>query len=295
MKFVKKPTSFDVQVEKLKSRGLIIEDEVFAEKHLSSINYYRLRGYTYPFQDINKHFIKPIRFEEIIDLYFFDSKLRSLVFDAIERIEIALRTQIIYHFSLAFGSHWQEYENLFKNKEFFYTNNETLQIEIERSKEDFIKHYLRKYTNPKQPPSWMTFEVASFGLLSKIFMNLKRNEYKENIAKHFGIKDTEVLENWMLCFCDVRNICAHHSRLWNRVIKKIRLLKKPLYEFITNKNIHTNKMYSILSCIQYMLERILQKNTFKNDLIELMKTCPLNQAKNMGFPENWQDDKFWQI
>ncbi len=108
MKYVKLPITFAEQTKKLKERGLKFESEVRAIHYLSNISYYRLRAYTYPYQDnldIEQPFIKNITFEQIIELYVFDSKLRLLIFDAIEKIEISLRTQIIYHFALKHGSH----------------------------------------------------------------------------------------------------------------------------------------------------------------------------------------------
>ena len=168
MKYTKKPLSIPEQVQKLKQRGLIINDEQFAEKTLAQISYYRLRAYTYPFQnnkDPNSPFIEEVTFESIIDLYRFDQKLRVLIFDAIEKIEIALRTQIIYHFSLQHGSHWQTNPHLYKppftNKrgdtiDLFEEQMKTLKTEIKRSNETFIKHYKEKYNEPKMPPSWMS-------------------------------------------------------------------------------------------------------------------------------------------
>jgi abortive infection bacteriophage resistance protein len=109
MKYVKPPVPILEQIETLKKRGLLFNDEAKAAHYLSNISYYRLRAYTYPFQDNkdgNHPFVTKVSFEEIIDLYVFDRQLRLLIFDGIEKIEIALRTQIIYNFSLAHGSFW---------------------------------------------------------------------------------------------------------------------------------------------------------------------------------------------
>ena len=107
MKYTKPPLSITDQIAKLKKRGLNFNDERKAAHYLSNISYYRLRAYTYPFQDNsdpNHQFIKEICFEEIIELYVFDRRLRLLVFNAIEKIEIALRTKIVYEFSMANGT-----------------------------------------------------------------------------------------------------------------------------------------------------------------------------------------------
>ena len=122
MKYLKTPISISEQIEKLKDRGLSFLDEKKAANYLSNISYYRLRAYTYPFQDNDNPdhpFVQKIDFEDIIELYVFDRRLRLLIFNAIEKIEIALRTQIIYHFSLAYGAYWHLKPELCNNALYF--------------------------------------------------------------------------------------------------------------------------------------------------------------------------------
>lgn len=157
MKFRKIPVSITDQITLLKSRGLVFHDEALAQVFLSTISYYRLRAYTYPFQDNanpDHPFIKPVSFEEIIDLYKFDDKLRLLVFNALGQIEIAMRTQIIYHFALGYGSHWHLRPELYRNPMWFANHLDSLQKEIDRSNEAFIEHY--KETSRKASSSLMS-------------------------------------------------------------------------------------------------------------------------------------------
>jgi abortive infection bacteriophage resistance protein len=298
MSYLKPPISFSAQVSKLKSRGLVFGDEIKAELCLSNISYYRLRAYTYPFQDnanTNHPFIYSVSFEEIIDLYKFDRKLSQLIFTALEKIEIAVRTQIIYQWAITHGSHWQLIPSLYRDPMKFANQINNLQTEINRSHETFIEHYKNKYTTPSEPPSWMSLEVSSFGLLSQIFSNLKKGNEKMAVANHFGLNDISILENWMLCFSNIRNICAHHGRLWNRrLTAHIKFPTNPQNAFITNNRVYPYKLYAALCCIQYMLNTIIPINGFKTDLVDLMKTCPLAQEKEMGFPANWQGEQFWQ-
>lgn len=290
MKYNKLPLTIQEQVSKLKERNLRIEDEGKAAHYLSNISYYRLRAYTYPFQDntIETHpFIKKVSFEEIISLYVFDRQLRLLVFNAIEKIEIAFRTQIIYQFSLEKGAFWYINPSLYNNSIQFANNVAKLQQEIDRSKETFITHYHTNYSDSKVPPSWMALEVSSIGLLSKLFSNLKENKCKNAIATHFGLKDVGVLENWMRCISLLRNLCAHHSRIWNRRMTKLAFPKKPMYDFIENKQILEYKLYAYLCTIQYLLNTISPEHSFKANLVALMNNCPLAQEKEMGFPKNW--------
>ena len=297
MKYKKLPISIKDQILKLKERGLEFGDEEKAAHYLSNISYYRLRAYTYPFQDNAKSdqpFNKKISFEEIIKLYVFDRQLRLLIFNAIEKVEVSLRTQIIYHYAMTYGGYWHINPSLYHNPVYFAEHIASLQKEIDRSNETFIKHYKGTYTDPKEPPCWMSLEVSSMGLLSKIFANLKKDACKNNITQHFGLKNIDVLQNWMFCFSIMRNICAHHGRIWNRRLPKITFPKKTQYCFLDNTNIYPNKIYAYICCIQYILNIISPGHDFRARLLDLMKNCPNLQDKEMGFPANWQKEKLWQ-
>jgi abortive infection bacteriophage resistance protein len=297
MKYKKLPISIEEQIRILNKRGLTFQDETKAAHYLSNISYYRLRAYTYPFQDnndANHPFIAKVSFEDIIKLYVFDRQLRLLIFNAIEKIEIALRTQIIYNYSLVYGAHWHLNPYLYNNAVYFAEQISALQKEVDRSNETFVKHYKATYTDPKEPPCWMSLEVTSMGLLSKIFSNLKKDSTKDQIAFHFGLKDADVLMNWMFCFSIIRNTCAHHGRIWNRRFPQITLPRRPLHQFINNKEIHTNKIYASICCIHYILNNISPGHEFKNNLFDLLKFCPLLQEREMGFPAKWQTEEFWK-
>lgn len=270
MIYNKPPISIDQQIERLKQRGLNFNDKEKAAHYLSNISYYRLRAYTYPFQDnADPHhpFIEQVSFEEIIQLYVFDRKLRMLVFNALEKIEVALRTKIINEFSYGRESHWHEDATLYRHQYFFNKNIASLYEEIERSSEAFIHHYKTKYSKPPYPPAWMSLEVVSMGLLSKLYLNLKKSKAKINVAKAFGLPNLEIMESWIHAFATVRNICAHHGRLWNRrftIIPKLPYYtKRP---FLANMQIHDNKLYAQLSCINYALKEISPDCRFVNDL-----------------------------
>ena len=298
MNYNKPAISIQDQIAKLKSRGLVISDDDKATSYLSNISFYRLRAYTFPFQDNadpNHPFIQQITLEEIISLYVFDRQFRLFVLDAIEKIEISMRTQVIYQWALNHGSHWHLNGSLFRNSVQFAKDYTRLQQEVDRSVETFIDHYKTKYSNPPEPPAWMSLEVSSFGLLSLIFRNLKLGNEKKAITKYYGLNDVGILESWMHSFSNIRNVCAHHSRLWNRrLTAHIKMPTNPENPFIQNKIILPYKMYASLCCIKYVLDIISPGNTFKERLLELMNTCPLAQEKEMGFPKNWKNDPFWK-
>lgn len=299
MKYTKPPATIPDQIEKLKQRGLTVSDDELAQRFLSNISYYRLRAYTYPFQN-NAHpehpFVGQVFLEEILSLYTFDRKLRLLIFDAVEKIEIALRTQIIHQWALTNGSHWHLDQNLYKDKTKFIRHLGSLQKEIDRSNETFIDHYKNKYSIPPEPPCWMSLEVTSIGLLSLMFQNLKNCPEKKVVTHHFGLKSINVLENWMHNFCNIRNICAHHGRLWNRRIAiPITIPHKTDAVFITNKGIYPYKLYASISAMVYVISIINPESTFKGQFLELIESCPNGQLKEMGFPKDWRDEMFWTV
>lgn len=298
MQFTKKPLSIADQIVKLSGRGLNIQDVPFAESKLSHISYYHLRAYTYPFQnntDSDHPFTRAISIEEILSFYEFDRDLRLLIFDAIERIEIALRTKIVYHFALAHGSHWFENKALYRNWNYFANDIASLDKEIDRSDEEFIRHYKKKYTNPLRPPAWMSLEVATLTTLSKLFQNLTRSPEKKIVAKSFGL-DFLILENWMHVLSNVRNICAHHCRLYNRTLSQSLVI--PIYTF-NNKWISTNsidnaKIYAVICAIIYLLDRINNSYDIRTRMNALFAKYPDVNPALLNFPSNWQNEPLWK-
>jgi abortive infection bacteriophage resistance protein len=297
MKFNKPPLSISDQIAKLKQRGLKFNDEQKAAHYLSNISYYRLRAYTYPYQDNsdpNHPFIKEISFEDIIELYVFDRRLRLLVFNAIEKIEIALRAKIVYEFSLSKGSHWHEDANMYRNNYHFNKNINSLYEEVDRSSETFIEHYKQNYTTPAYPPAWMSLEVITISLLSKLYANLKKGDEKKKVATEFGLPNPLILESWMHAFAGLRNICAHHGRLWNRRFTIVPQLPYNMANtFIQNTNIYDNKLYAQLCCMNYITRIISPDSSFVPDLKDLLDTCDLVDCKEMGFPEDWKNELIW--
>jgi abortive infection bacteriophage resistance protein len=297
MQFTKPPLDVYKQIQLLEKRGLLIADKEFARQALSNINYYRLSAYMLPFQkstSSNHEFKDNTVFEEITRLCAFDRALRVLVFDVIERVEVALRTQIIYQYAMTKGGYWFEDSSLYQNPDYFLKNMEKLDAEISRSNEVFIKHYKGKYTEPERPPAWMTLEISSMGLLSQTFKNLKKSNEKTAIGNHFGI-DPRILASWMQSLAFVRNICAHHGRLWNRVLTHQPTL--PNYTkniWLSNIQFDNTRLYGFLSAMLYLLKTIDPQTTFSQDFKKLLSQFPEMTPFRLGFPNNWDTEPLWQ-
>ncbi|SHF76399.1 Abortive infection bacteriophage resistance protein [Fodinibius roseus] len=299
MQFTKSPLSIADQVDLLKDRGLTIDDEERAHHYLSYISFYRLRAYTYPFQDNDDSdhpFTDDVSFNDILDYYIFDRRLRLIVFDAIERIEIAFRTQMINQCALVHGSHWYENSSFYRNREHFENDLDAIDDELERSAEVFIDHYNSKYDKPERPPAWMTLEIISLGTLSKLYHNLKLDKTKKTISGKFNLGHPFVLESWMHAISNVRNICAHHSRLWNRkLVVAPKMPKFTSLPFINKKDIDVHKPYAILCCMAYLMDVINPGHHFKQRLFDLFEEFNQIELKYMGFPKYWRNEALWQI
>lgn len=296
--FEKPHYTIDQQINILIERGLIVSDKEKAKNFLSNISYYRLSAYSKPFLKDNRselhEFKENITFESILSHYIFDRELRLLVFDMIERLEVAFRTQISYHYSLA-EPWWYTNPLHFHDDEQYIDNRVNMHREMDRSSEDFIKHYKQKYSLPKRPPSWMTCEVISMGLLSKLFRNLKMCDAKKEILKNFHVPNTYVLESWMHSLNYVRNICAHHSRLWNRKLTiKPKLLENPSENWLTTNRIDASKLFALLSCSLYLLKTVNPNTGFITKFKALLSNHNDVDVRMMGFPTNWESESLWK-
>ena len=298
MIYNKPPLPISEQIDLLESRDLVISNKSEAESYLNNISYYRLSAYMLPFQlpNTNHQFIAGTHFDQIIDLYIFDRQLKLLVFDAIERIEIAVRTQIIYQLALKYGSHWQDDASIFNNQNTFNKLQKDIKEHCDQNnREVFIDHYLNKYTTPRTPPSWMSMEIVTMGQLSKTYKALKIKQDKKDIAAYFGLFPT-VFESWMHSTSYIRNICAHHARLWNRDLGvQPVLLQSPQKAWI---NLHYNnnrRIFYYLCCLRYLLLTVNAGSHFTQKVKDLLAKHPNIPTQFMGFYGDWENEPLWQM
>lgn len=310
--YTKVPLSFQDQLALLKSRGLEVPNESKALSYLQEISYYRLSAYFLPYQSTKDQFDPGTTFEQILDTYTFDRELRLLVFDCIERIEIAIRTQIIYCMALHYNdSHWQD------NKRYFvppFRNKigntvdpfADFQAIIEKAKtarkpEVFIKHYIDHYDTPANPPSWMCLELLTMGELSNLYKGLRNNDDQKRIAFFFGLHPT-VFTSWIHALAYVRNLCAHHSRLWNRdlAIEPFKL-KKPKGDWVSPAFENNKRTFYFICILKYFLERANPSNRLALKLDSLFKKYPNVPIRYIGIPSDgkgnmldWRNEAIWR-
>lgn len=297
MRYDKQPTDIPTQLAMLKQRGLIINDEDTALKQLASISYFRLANYWKTFEtDETTHALaNGTRLEDIIALYTFDKELRSLIFTAIQDIEIALRTRIIHFFSMAHGAFWFMDASQFNSRSIFQTCLDNIKAELDRSKEDFLQEHFAKYDTPNMPPVWKTLEVVSFGTLSKLYQNMKDVEVKKQVAKSVGLLQYTYLESWMRSLAVLRNCCAHHARVWNRRYPAMPQLPQRLpLAWIDTQHVRPMKLYAQLCTLLYLEHSITPNSQIKERLLKLLSDYPAVSLKQMGFPRAWQTHSIWQ-
>jgi abortive infection bacteriophage resistance protein len=295
MKYTKPAFPITDQINHLEGRGLEITDRIAAEHFLSNISYYRLSAYLYPYRILpTDNYTDGTTFDLVLEHYLFDREFRLLVFDGIERIEVAFRTQLIYQPSILRGPFWFLDKSLFLKSDRWSTQIKKLEEEVKRSGEVFIDHFFNKYSD-NIPPAWMSFEVASLGLLSRLYHNIKFSfPAKKAIALHFGLKEPRVFQSWVRSMTYVRNICAHHSRLWNRtLIETPKIIQTPPANWITSFPTSNDKIYYFLCCLVYMLKQVNPGSSFASRLQMIFEKYPSINAQIMGFPAGWESDPFW--
>lgn len=278
---------------------MIIEDEQMAAFYLRHISYFRLKSYWWDMETdkVNHIFAPKSYFKDAIARYNFDRQLRLILFDAIEIIEIALRTKLIYHLSQAYGGLWYLDDSLvidkFKHREYLTD----LQNEFARSGESFAKDFRTKHPN-NNPDVWIIFEVATFGTLSKIYNNLKPQIPQKSLITHeFGLNSINDLSSWFAAISYLRNVVAHHSRVFGRnILKRPILPKKPRNQWLQFgvTPVQEKKPFVVISTMVYLCNAINPNNEIKNKLLALFNNSSSVPIYKMGFFNNWQNEPFWK-
>ena len=295
MFYRKPPLTFEKQAEKLIKRGLQADKKELLEK-LKTVNYYRLSGYWYPFRNSDDNFKPGTTLKKVWRRYTFDRQLRLLVLDAIERVEISVRTNLIYYNSHEYGP-WGYTANINLPElgdEQFKGLISKFKIAKKRSSETFVEHFEEKYGDKHVLlPIWMAAEIVTFGMTLTMFRGVD-NKIKQKIAFNYGIPDV-VLLSWLVALNTVRNVCAHHGRLRDRILdytpKIPRGNKYPQWH--DPVEIPKERVFSILTILKYLMNTIAPQSKWDKRLITLMDRYREIPIQPMGFPENWKQCPIW--
>jgi abortive infection bacteriophage resistance protein len=292
--------STDEQLDLLIRRGMHIADRVSALRNLNHISYYRLRAYWLPFEQApilsdDHAFCAGTYFSEVMAIYSFDRTLRLLLIDAIERVEISLRTRWANELSLRYGPFAHEEIAHFSNASIWQQGLGELGKEYARSRETFAEHYRNQYPNLKTPPLWVACELMTLGQLSRWLQNLRTPKDRQTIADAYGL-DEKVLVSFIHHLTVVRNHCAHHGRIWNRKLSLKMLIpnKKPAGLSAAFHPEQDRRIYNTLTMLAYLLQIISTDRVWQENLIRLIEQTPHVDVAVMGFPVDWRQRPVWQ-
>jgi abortive infection bacteriophage resistance protein len=289
MKYTKPAKTHEEQISLLKSRGMIIADDERAMRWLKRVGYYRFSGYSYTFKKPGSDDFKDgLRFENVTNVYKFDCRLRLLFLQAIDRIEVAIRTAITYEFAHSLGPFGYadpaNFSRTYKHKDFM----KMLEHEEGRASEMFLVHFRTKYHLEPHLPVWMMTEIVSFGTLSKLTENA-RASIRKRIGKEFLLAEP-VFISWLHTLSSIRNLCAHHNRLWNRGL--------PVQPILPNEwvldGIDNDRLYCVALMVRHLLSIVAPKNTWKERLKDAFAKHPEIDRAAMKFPAKWEELEGWK-
>lgn len=160
----------------------------------------------------------------------------------------------------------------------------------QQKRERFIQHYFTKYNSPELPPVWMVAEILSLGTWSQIFSNLKHRGDQKIICQHFKL-DPILMASWLHSITYLRNLCAHHSMLWNR-----NFTLKPKIANAYQDQLKNNTKFSAQAAIlRIFLDIASPESQWAFHLSELINNHPQLNIEKMGFEPNWFMLPFWRL
>lgn len=311
--FAKPPLPHQQLLDRLVERGLHVQDRDRALRYLRHLGYYRLSPYTIPFQqDRTRHTFHPgTAFDDVLDLYVFDRELRLHCLDALERVEVAVRAALTDHMATTYGdAHWYTDGDHFRDRQRHATLLEAVRGQV-RSRlaglpetghdaihhPSAMEHYLTTYRAPELPPSWLTLESLTIGQLARIYSNLHRRSDRTAVAGSVGLTDP-ILRSWLQVYVRVRNICAHHGRLWNvglGVYPAIPTSPKVSWfdDATAVPESSLQRLYPVLASLQSVLDTVSPRSRWTLGLQTLLAGRPEMYLRGMGVPRDWSAELFW--
>jgi abortive infection bacteriophage resistance protein len=291
MKYEKPWLDYGDLLDRHIDRGLVVPDRPRAMRWLKQVSYYRLSAYCLPFkQEASENYRAGTTFDDVAGLYIFDRKLRLILLDAIERIEVALRAHLTHVMSRKYGVFGLANRETFSYKFPHDELLDALAFAEADQQETFVRHFRGKYTAEKHLPMWMALELLSFGKTSQIYADAVP-EVKRSFAQRFDVPDIFVV-SWMHAICYVRNVCAHHKRLWNRTLAiRPRLLSNAKHwPYAVERN---DGLYAVLVIVRHCLTRIAPHCQWRERLFELFDAHPAVPLRAMQIPDDWRSKPPW--
>lgn len=307
------------QISRLQARGMEIESSDFAELCLQKVGYYRLSAYYYPYRAHHQtikskrldNFQTNTTFNQISALYDFDRRLRLLVMDAIEKIEIACRAIITTELGKR-GMHAHlnsaDLDGLFTRSRITKSGRpqmarhaiwlQKMSEKFDNSKEEFVNHFKTSYPN-ESPPLWIASELWDFGMMSHLLSGLKYTD-RQAVSQYFSVSDPLHFCSWIRSINFIRNVCAHHSRFWNKgIVDQPKIPSAGLYpelDHLAALNLSHHKIYTTLAIINFLVKRTWPNSQWGERVKELISQFPEDNIVNIsqaGFPPAWETLPLW--
>jgi abortive infection bacteriophage resistance protein len=296
LKFSKPALSFEDQATLLERRGLVVADRAALVHRLEAVGYYRLCAYWHQFKQPDDSFLPNTQFDTVWQHYRFDRQLRLATIDAIERVEVAVRTALVHDLAMRCGPFAHtDIKNFPTADPARYTQFITdLREEAMRSSEIFVGHFRATYDEFPDLPIWAVCETMTFGAMFTLF-NMTERRTQDTIAQRFGYRGP-VLRSWLQTLNYVRNICAHHARLWNRV-----LAVRPVLPHEKNdprwhgpRAISERRMFVVLTLLHQLLRKVAPQSGWRDRLFALFDRFPQVPLRPIGIPADWRTHDLWK-
>ncbi len=318
MKPLKPWRSFADQLQQLQGRGLQVGNPAAAIDYLERLGYYRLSGYWYPLRVIDPAasmaqrravrldgFAPGSRFEDVVRLYVFDKKLRLLALDALERIEMAVRVDVAHLLGQRDPRAHENPACLHGNfaKKLIPTGPDAgktqhqvwlakYQAMLRRArKEPFVAHHQQQYG---ALPVWAAIEVWDFGMLSKLFAGMQHAD-QQTIATLYGAPSGQAFAQWLRSLNFIRNVSAHHSRLWN-----LNVVERSAAPTDWPAHLDNARPFFYFCLMQQLLGVICPHSTWRQRLADLLEdgfpntSDGLLSLEDFGAVAGWKEGMPWK-
>ncbi|MDR1817884.1 MAG: Abi family protein [Puniceicoccales bacterium] len=305
------------QRELLEQRGLRVEDRDEAEHYLRHQGYYRLSAYFHPFLErdaagnLRDAFRAGADFGEVARLYEFDKQLRTLMLAGLRAIEISVRVAIAHHLGqrdIFAHENPRLLAHAFTHRESTWRGKTWYQVWLEKyrallargDQEDFVRRFLDKYG--ARIPIWVAIELWDFGLLSRFYAGMRYNDQRA-VSLLYGVEDPGLFASWLRSFNYVRNVCAHHSRLWNRnIVEQPRLAQRnpiPALRHLTARGVSAPgaRPYAVIAVATHTLLAMQYRFPWRETVARLFESFPTSPHVSLtmtGAPANWRDLTLWE-
>ncbi|WP_166846067.1 Abi family protein [Isoptericola sp. BMS4] len=314
-RYDKPALAHDDLVDRMVGRGLVVLDRDRTRRYLRHIGYYRFSPYLIPFRTMpaGETLRDGTTFDQVLDLYVFDRKLRLLVTDAIERVEVAVRAALTDTMSLRHGGpFWyvdgHHFRDQAQHAKFLGLVRKICRDQLRNDEEtppgelahaSALEHYLTSYGEPELPPSWLMVESLTLGQLESVIANLRRISDVKRIARPLGLS-APILTSWLRTYVRVRNVCAHHGRLWNVGLgvypaiptgTTVTWLDAP--DILADTPDRRRRLYPVLVSLQSVLAVVSPRSSWAQRLSDLLDGHPEVPFRGMGIPATWREDPFW--